>query len=118
MLEQDPVDQDCQEPDPPPLPNAALPQVEPPALHGLVIGDFVIEGIDDDANRAHAHLFYEQLLPMMQNSGPSWKLSTRKKYDRIMDVMVRIRTGDKMGEVWATYPQAYKWRKTYALVKE
>jgi hypothetical protein len=82
----------------------------------LVIGDFVIEGIDDDANRAHARLFYEQLLPMMQNSGPSWKLSARKKYDRIMDVMVRIRTGDKMGEVQTTYPQAYKWRKTYALV--
>ena len=81
---------------PPPLSNVAPPQVEPPALHGLVIGDFVIEGIDDDANRAHARLFYEQLLPMMQNSGPSWKLSTRKKYDRIMDAMVPIRTGDKI----------------------
>ena len=81
-----------------------------------MIGGFVIEGIDDDANRAHARLFYEQLLPMMQNSGPSWKLSTHEKYDRIMDAMVRIRTGDKMGEVRATYPQAYKWRKTYALV--
>jgi len=90
MSEQDPVDQDCQEPDPdpPPLPNATLPQVEPPAL--LVIGGFVIKGIDDDANRAHARLFYEQLLPMMQNSGPSWKLSTREKYDRIMDAMVRV----------------------------
>jgi hypothetical protein len=64
MSEQDPADQDCQEPDPP-LPNAALPQVEPPALHGLVIGTFVIEGINDDANRAHAHLFYEHLLPMI-----------------------------------------------------
>ena len=115
MPEQDPVDQDCQEPDPPPLPNAALPQVEPPAL--LVIGDFVIKGIDDDADRDHAHLFYEQLLPMMQHSGPSWwKLSTRKKYDRIMDAMVRICAGDTMGEVRAAYPQAYKWRKTYALV--
>jgi hypothetical protein len=100
----------------PPLPNAALPQVEPPALYGLVIGTFVIEGIDDDANRAHARLFFEQLLPMMQNSGPSWKLSTRKKYDQIMDAMVHIRTGDKMGEVWATYPQAYKWWKSYAPV--
>jgi hypothetical protein len=73
---------------------------------------------EDGANLAHARLFYEQLLPMMQNSGPSWKLSlsTCEKYDRIMDAMVRIRTGDKMGEVRATYPQAYKWRKTYALV--
>jgi hypothetical protein len=52
----------------------------------------------------------------MQNSGPSWKLSTRKKYDQIMDAMVHIRTGDKMGEVWATYPQAYKWWKSYAPV--
>ena len=58
---------------PPPLPNVAAPQVQPPTLHGLVIGDFVIEGIDDDANRVHARLFYKQLLPMMQNSGPSWK---------------------------------------------
>jgi hypothetical protein len=33
-----------------------------------------------------------------------------------MDAMVRIHTGDKMGEVRATYPQVYKWRKTYALV--
>ncbi len=81
-----------------------------------MIGYFVIEGIDDDTNRAHARLFYEQILPMMQNSGPSWKLSTQEKYDRIMDAMARIRTGDKMGEVRATYPQAYKWRKTYALV--
>jgi hypothetical protein len=79
MSDQDPVDQDFQEPDPPPLPNVAPPQVQPPALHGLLIGDFVIEGIDDVANRAHARLFYEQLLPMMQNSGPSWKLSTREK---------------------------------------
>ncbi len=110
------MDQACQEHDPPPLSNVAPPQVEPPALHSLVIGDFVIEGIDDDANRAHARLFYEQLLPMMQNSGPSWKLSTHEKHNRIMDAMVRIRTGDKMGEVRATYPQVYKWRKTYALV--
>ena len=29
---------------------------------------------------------------------------------------MRIHTGDKMGEVRATYPQVYKWRKTYALV--
>ena len=116
MSEQDSVDH-RQEGDPPPLSNVVPTQVEPPALHGLVIGEFVIEGIDDDgANLAHARLFYEKLLPMMQNSGPSWKLSTREKYERIMDAMVRIRTGDKMGEVRATYPQAYKWRKTYALV--
>ena len=54
MPEQDSVDQACQEHDPPPLSNVAPPQVEPPALHGLVIGDFVIEGIDDDANRANS----------------------------------------------------------------
>jgi hypothetical protein len=33
-----------------------------------------------------------------------------------MDAMVRNRTGDKMGGVQATYPQANKWRKAYALV--
>ena len=38
MPEQDSVDQACQEHDPPPLSNVAPPQVEPPALHGLVIG--------------------------------------------------------------------------------
>ena len=46
MPEQDSVDQACQEHDPPPLSNVTPPQVEPPALHGLVIGDFVIEGIE------------------------------------------------------------------------
>ena len=91
MSEQDSVGQACQEGDPPPLSNVVPTQVEPPALHGLVIGQFVIEGIDDDgANMAHARLFYEELLPMMQNSGPSWKLSTREKYGQIMDAMVRI----------------------------
>ena len=32
MSDEDPVDQDCHEPDPPPLPNVAPPQVQPPAL--------------------------------------------------------------------------------------
>ena len=34
-----------------------------------------------------------------------------------MDVMVRFRNGESTAQVRETYAQAYKWRKSYALVK-
>jgi hypothetical protein len=113
MSDQEP---DVFPPNLPPLPIVAPTQVKPPAVHALSIGGFVIEGVDGDDHLAHARLFYKQLLPMMQSSGPSWKLGTCQRYDCIMDAMVRICKGETTSQVRATYPQAYKWRKAYALV--
>ena len=109
---------------PPPVPGAVilhtphlpLIQVESPAVNAFSVGGFAIEGVQGN-NAAHARSFYEHLIPMMQKAGPSWKLCTREKFDSIMDAMVRIRNGESTAQVRATYAQAYKWRKSYALVK-
>ena len=103
---------------PPPLPGADRPDnpVESPAVNAFSVDGFAIEGVEG-INATHARSFYELLIPMMQKAGPSWKLGTRQKFDSIMDALVRVRNGESIAQVRETYAQAYKWRKSYALVK-
>jgi hypothetical protein len=91
-------------------------QVKLPALNAFSIDDFATEGVEGN-NAAHARSFYELIITKTQKAGPSWKLCTCKKIDSIMDAMVRIRNGESTAQVRETYTQAYKWQKSYALVK-
>jgi hypothetical protein len=64
------MDNPPQKPPPPPLLNAG----DPAGL--LVIGKFVIEGIDGvtPKTRKQVDVFYNQLITMMEAAGPLWQL--------------------------------------------
>ena len=100
---------------------------EPPALPPLnvpgdpfVVGSFVIEGVMElnEETRLHVVAFYEQVIVLMNKAGPSWQLIWKEKYDRILAMLIRQRNGEELKELWAEYPQCYKWCLAFAIVKD
>ncbi len=110
------MDDPPQEPPPPP-PDA--PHVEDPA-GPLVIGEFVIKGVDEvtPKMRKHVIMFYNQVITMMNAAGPSWQLMRKERYDRIKGVLVRICNGDEVKHIRQAHPQCYKWCLAYVLVND
>jgi hypothetical protein len=91
--------------EPPPLPNTGDPACP------LVIGKFVIEGVDGvtPKMRKHINVFYNQLITMMNAAGPSWQLMRKERYDRIKEVLSRLRNGDEVKHIRQAHPQGSKW---------
>jgi hypothetical protein len=67
--------------EPPPPPNAG----DPAGL--LVIGKFVIKGIDGVTPKTseHVNVFYNQLITMMDAASPLWQLMRKERYDWIKE---------------------------------
>ena len=84
----------------------------------LVVGKFVIEGIDGvtPKTREHIIIFYNQLIKMMNAAGPLWQLMTKARYSQIKAVLVRIRNGESVKHIRQDHPQCYKWCSAYVLV--
>jgi hypothetical protein len=86
----------------------------------LVIGEFVIEGIDGvtPKTREHINVFYNQLIMMMDTAGPSWQLMRKERYEWIKGVLVRLRKRNEVKHIRPAHPQCYKWCSAYALVND
>ena len=54
----------------------------------------------------------------MNAAGPSWQLIRKERYDKIKDVLIRIRNGEAVSHVRRDHPQCYKWSSFYALVND
>jgi hypothetical protein len=100
--------------EPPPPPNAGDP------AGTLVIGKFVVEGVDKvmPKTREHVNVFYNQLIMMMDAASPSWQLMWKERYYWIKGVLVRLRNGDEVKHIRRAHPQCYKWSLIYALVND
>jgi hypothetical protein len=69
---------------PPPPPNAG------DCASLLVVGEFVIKGIEGVLPEMHEHviIFYNQLITMMNAAGPLWQLMTKERYNQIKGMLV------------------------------
>ena len=107
-------------PQPPPLPDA--PNAGDPTPRTLRLGNLIIEGVERVSEEAelsdHAIVFYNELITLMNAAGPSWQLIRKERYDKIKDVLIRIRNGEAVSHVRRDHPQCYKWSSTYALVND
>jgi hypothetical protein len=55
----------------------------------------------------------------MNAAGPSWQLIPKERYDKIKDVLIRIRNGEApVLHVRRDHPQCYQWSSSYALVND
>ncbi len=87
----------------------------------LRIGDFIIEGVDRVVEQElsdHVLVFYNELLTLMNAAGPSWQLIRKERYDKIKEVLIRIRNGEAVSHVRRDHSQCYKWSSFYALVND
>jgi len=88
----------------------------------LRLGDFIIEGVDrvseEEGLSDHAIVFYNELITLMNAAGPSWQLIRKERYDKIKDVLIRIRNGEAVSNVRRDHPQCYKWSSFHALVND
>jgi hypothetical protein len=94
-----------------------LPNLPPIAhLHeGDVIGDTVvihgskIEGILNASEelRRHVTAFYHELIPLSDGAGNSYKLFTRRTYDRILHALVRVPNGEPISSVRSDFTHLY-----------
>jgi hypothetical protein len=84
----------------------------------IVVHGFTIEGIDaaiDAIGREHLNAFYNKVVAEMNESGQSWRLMPREKYERMTDELYQISTGATAKDLKKTYPQVYKWQKAYCV---
>jgi hypothetical protein len=86
---------------PPPLPDA--PNAGDPTPRTLRLGDLIIEGVErvseEEELSDHAVVFYNELITLMNAAGPSWQLIRKERYDKIKDVLIRIRNGESVSHV-------------------
>jgi hypothetical protein len=66
----------------------------------------------------HVIVFYNELITLMNAAGPSWQLIRKERYDKIKEVLIRIRNGEAVSHVRRDHPQCYKWSSFYALVND
>ena len=84
----------------------------------IVLHGFTIEGIDaaiDAVGREHVNVFYDKVVAEMNESGQSWRLMPREKYERMTLALYQISTGATVKDLKKTYPQVYKWQKAYCV---
>jgi hypothetical protein len=78
----------------PPPPNDA-PNAGDPTPRTVRLGDFIIEGVErvseEEELNDHAIVFYNELITLMNATGPSWQLIRKERYDKIKDVVARNR---------------------------
>jgi len=88
----------------------------------LRVGDFIIEGVDrvlqEQELSNHVIVFYNELITLMNATGPSWQLIRKERYDKIKDVLIQNRNGEAVSHVRRDHPQCYKWSSFYALVND
>ncbi len=88
----------------------------------LRLGEFIIEGVvrfsEEQELSDHAIVFYNELITLINATGPSWQLIRKERYDKIKDVLIRIRNGETVLHVRRDHPQCYKWSSSYALVND
>ena len=62
----------------------------------LRIGNFIIEGVDRVLVELSNHVivFYNELITLMNATGPSWQLIRKERYDQIKEVLIRIHGGE------------------------
>ena len=105
----------------PPPPNDAPNAGDPTPRTGR-LGDLIIEGVErvseEEELSDHAIVFYNELITLMNAAGPSWQLIRKERYDKIKDVLIRIRNGEAVSHVRRDHPQCYKWSSFYALVND
>ncbi len=105
----------------PPPPTDAL-NAGDPTPRTLRLGDFIIEGVDrvleEEGLSDHAIVFFNELITLMNAAGPLWQLIRKERYDKIKDVLIRIRNGEAVLNVRRDHPQCYKWSSFYALVND
>ena len=84
----------------PPPPNDA-PNAGDPTPRTVRLGDLIIEGVErvseEEELSDHAIVFYNELITLMNAAGPSWQLIRKERYDKIKDVLIRIRNGSSSG---------------------
>ena len=56
----------------------------------LRIGDFIIEGVDRFLVELSGHVFYNELITLINATGPLWQLIWKERYDQIKEVLIRI----------------------------
>ncbi len=75
----------------------------PPTAGPLRIGNFIIEGVDRVSEEQelsnHVIVFYNELITLMNAAGPSWQLIRKERYDKIKEVLIRIRNGEAVGKI-------------------
>ena len=84
----------------------------------IVVHGYTIEGIDagiDAIGREHVNVFYNKVVAEMNESGQSWRLMPREKYERMTDALYRISKGATAKDLKKTYPQVNKWQKAYCV---
>ena len=52
----------------------------------------------------------------MNAANPLWQLIRKERYDLIMEVIVRICSGEAVFHTRQEHPQCYKWSSAYTLV--
>ena len=107
---------------PTPPPPTDAPNAGDPTPGTLRLGDFIFEGVDRVSEEQelsdHIIVFYNELITLMNAAGPSWQLIRKERYDKIKDVLIRIRNGEAVLHVRRDHPQCYKWSSFYALVND
>ena len=84
----------------------------------IVVHGYTIEGIDagiDAIGREHVNVFYNKVVAEMNESGQSWRLMPREKYERMREALYQISKGATAKDLKKTYPQVYKWQKAYCV---
>jgi hypothetical protein len=66
----------------------------------------------------HVIVFYNELITLMDATGPLWQLIRKERYDQIKEVLIRIRGGEAVSRIRRDHPQCYKWSSLYALVND
>ncbi len=88
---------------PKPPPPTDAPNARDPTAGPLCIGNFIIEGVDRVSEEQelsdHIIVFYNELITLMNAAGPSWQLIREERYDKIKEVLIRIRNGEAVSHV-------------------
>lgn len=84
----------------------------------LIVQGMNIEGLHDvsDVIRRHATTFYDNLIPLADGAGDSYKLIGHGKYSRILEALLLIRDGEKLSVLRKEYPQIHKWNKAFGVI--